>query len=242
MAKVLFYRITHDDGFAPNPYGKYLTLATCTPNHMRANLQKDDWIIGIESKSLARKRRKAGIHPEVKQSLIYIAKITETPITLNEYFRDERFSYKKPKPDSEIYEERRGDNVYYIEDGLWKWIKNHDHKKFNKLIKDIPDEELFFPVEKLQELWQDKKSRKKYGAILQDIRGNRVFISEEFLYFGDMCLECNEKLSPFIPQRGIKYCGFKQIKDYINELIKKYGFGRHGNPILFTIKKLGSKL
>lgn len=47
MSKILTYKMTYDGGFAPNPFWDYLTLATCTPNHMNANLWPGDWIVGL---------------------------------------------------------------------------------------------------------------------------------------------------------------------------------------------------
>ncbi len=235
MPKYLFYKMTHDSGFAPNPFWRYLTLATCTPNHMRADLQKGDWIIGVESSILANEREKANLNPDIEQLLIYIAKIDEV-LTLDQYFRDPRFEKKKFKKSSN-YKERRGDNVYYIEDGNWKWLRSHDHES-DELCK-LSEEEIFFNVEDLDKLWKDEKAREKYGVILQDIRGNRVFISKEFLYFGDKGVEFDKQFIECVPDRGIKYCPEEyanKLQDYINELIDKYGYGVHGNPILFSIK------
>ena len=235
MSKYLFYKITHDSGFAPNPFWGYLTLAACTPNHMRANLQKGDWIIGIESKILASERKKANLNPDIDQSLIYIAKVDEV-LTLDEYFRDPRFEKKKFRR-SRNYKERRGDNVYYIEDGKQKWLRGHDHEPDE--LYNLPDDEVFFYVEDLEKLWKDKEAQKKYGAILQDIRGNKVFISKEFLYFGDKGIEFNKEFLECIPNRGIKYCSEEyknKLQNYINELIKEYGYDTHGNPILYSIK------
>ena len=235
MGKFLFYRMTYDTGFAPNPYGDYLTLATCTPNHVKANLNVGDWIIGVESKALAQKRKKAGCHPEVDQCLIYVAKVSEI-LDLNSYFRDPRFEYKKYS--EKTWESKHGDNVYYKENGMWKWIRHHIHDNLSD------NEEVFFPVEKLDALWEDPKARKKYGAILQDIRGNKVFICKDFLYFGDKCLEFDKRFQSCLPVRNIRYCPgsscpkeiAEEFKEYIDSLIRKYGFGKHGDPICYCLK------
>ena len=79
--KYLFYKMTHDSGFAPNPFGKYLTLAACTPNHSKSRIDVGDYIIGVESKSLASQRHNINLEKEVEQSIIYIAKINEINLT-----------------------------------------------------------------------------------------------------------------------------------------------------------------
>jgi len=230
MPRFLFYKMTHDSGFAPNPFWGYLTLAACTPNHMRAKLQKGDWIIGVESQKLANKRRETNCNPNVEQSLIYIARVDEI-LTLDKYFTDKRFEKKKFKKSND-YRERRGDNVYYIEDGKWKWLRDHKHD--NKEVE-------FFYVDELDKLWEDKKTREKYGVILQDIRGNKVFISKEFLYFGDKGVEFDKYFLECVPNRGIKYCPEKyidQLQNYIDKLFKEYGKNKVlGNPINYCIKK-----
>ena len=163
-------------------------------------------------------------------------------LDLNSYFYDPRFKHKKYSSESWI--RRRGDNIYYIEDGKWKWIRGHDHERNNKAIENLPDEKVFFSVKELDKLWKSSKARKKYKAILQDIRGNRVFICKDFLYFGDRCLEFKKEFYKCLPTRGIKYCPgtncskeiITEFKQYINSLIEKYGFGKHGEPICYRLK------
>lgn len=49
--KLYTYIVTHDTGFAPNPFGEYCTLANCTPNHMGIRADADDWICGFSGKA-----------------------------------------------------------------------------------------------------------------------------------------------------------------------------------------------
>jgi len=233
MKKFLLYKMTSDTGFAPNPFGNYLTLATCTPNHQRANIGKGDWIIGVEGKTLAEERKKAGYHLEIEQCLIYAGKVCEV-LGLDSYFHDPRFENKKYSPSNP-----QGDNVYYIENNSWRWIRGHEHD-----IKSIPDEEAYIPVSKVDEFFRNKKLKEKYGAIIQDIWGNRVFICKEFLYFGNKCIEFNKKFLRCLNNRGIRYCTqedfpelFSELESYISSLVKEYGFGKHGNPINNRLEK-----
>lgn len=38
--------MTFETGLAPNPFGRWCTLAVCTPNHCNAQLEIGDWIVG----------------------------------------------------------------------------------------------------------------------------------------------------------------------------------------------------
>ena len=225
--KILSYRMTHDSGFAPNPFWGVLTLAACTPNHMRRKLEPGDWIVGYEADGL-KKRRQKKLCPEKDNLIIYIAKVDEI-LTLNEYFHDERFQMKKFVED-EGWERRRGDNVYYIEDGMWKWIKG------NKISHEHDWGQCdFFPIDNIPSC----------KPISQDVKGNRVFICKEFTYFGNKCVEFDKKFLDCIPNQppiGTKYCyeNSKLFKDYLNfieKLLSKYGKGKIGNPILCSIEE-----
>ncbi|SMC10074.1 hypothetical protein [Nitratiruptor tergarcus] len=233
MERYLIYRMTYDGGFTPNPFWGYLTVAACTPNHRRANLHPGEWIIGIESKELAKKRIAKGCNPDIEQLLIYAAKIDEC-LSLDQYFRDPRFQAKKFKKDGN-WKEQNGDNNYYKENNKWKWIRGHEHEP--RRLRDLPDEDVFFDEDKLYEYLKDEEKIKKYGVILQDLKGDRVFISKKFLYFGNKGVKFPQELLECAPKsRGFKYCRpndkrYKELKEFIDDRIKKYGYGVHGKPI-----------
>lgn len=79
------YKIEHDFGLAPNPFGGYCTLAVCKSS-IRSNkgLEVGSWIIGTGSKKLKNANK-----------LIYAMQVGEK-LTFNEYWNDPRFQYKKP--------------------------------------------------------------------------------------------------------------------------------------------------
>lgn len=85
------YKMTHDTGFAPNPYYGVLTLATCKPT-IRRCAKKDYWISGWTSVTV---QGKDGMHREFrdKQKLIYLAKVSEV-LKIENYW----FQYKKKQP------------------------------------------------------------------------------------------------------------------------------------------------
>lgn len=93
------YVITHDYGFAPNPFGGFLTLATCKPK-IRKTANPGDWIMGTGSV------KNVGIN-----KLIYAAKINQViPIAL--YGLEESYLIKRPTLNGQSWQ-RRGDNIYY---------------------------------------------------------------------------------------------------------------------------------
>lgn len=112
--KIYAYIITHDKGFAPNPFHGFLTLATCMPHIRRSkNFQLGDWLMGISSAaSLGRDR------------LIYAAQVNEI-VTWEEYSSNPHFAVKKTgKAGNSIH----GDNIYYKDNkGKWQQRPNHHH-------------------------------------------------------------------------------------------------------------------
>ncbi|HBC75910.1 MAG TPA: hypothetical protein DC017_13880 [Candidatus Wallbacteria bacterium] len=104
------YILTHDTGFAPNPFGGYCTLACCKPI-IRLSAKKGDWIIGLSGKQSG-------------NSLIYAMKITETPLTYKEYFSDIRFKSKIPDFKANLTICKRGDNIYKPAGNGFKQLKS----------------------------------------------------------------------------------------------------------------------
>jgi|SRR5690606_15529653 hypothetical protein len=119
--KLYTYIVTHDTGFAPNPFGEYCTLANCTPNHMGIRADADDWICGFSGKADGHR-------------LVYALQVDER-IRQDEYFRDSRFEDKKPADDPP--ERRCGDNFYELREGKgWKQHRNHYHNGDEHLKQD----------------------------------------------------------------------------------------------------------
>ena len=120
--KISSYVLPHDYDFAPNPFGDFLTLATCKPV-IRSNANVGDIILGVSSANSAMK----------SGHLIYAAIVSEV-LPLESYATDARFEYKKPKPND--LKSSLGDNIYYQENGQWKQIPNGSHV-ISELEKDI---------------------------------------------------------------------------------------------------------
>ena len=100
MELLYSYKMSHDDGFAPNPYFGVLTLATCM-GKMRQNTKIGNWIAGWTS------RKTATSTPPGEERLIYLAKVTDK-IPVAEYW--DRFPMKRPSDADE--KSTHGDNIY----------------------------------------------------------------------------------------------------------------------------------
>lgn len=128
--KLLSYIIKYDIGLAPNPFWGYCTLAVCTPNHRKAQLEKDDWILGLSSKASG-------------NQIVYLMKLTEEKMLFNDYFNDKRFLRKRPNSKGND-KERVGDNIYNIDyDGKWQQTTKSLHDTEDEKKKDLKSPYVF---------------------------------------------------------------------------------------------------
>lgn len=107
------YKLDHDYGLAPNPFGGYCTLADCK-SHIRNNqkLKISDWVIGTGSVGLG------NLH-----HLIFAMKVEEK-ITFMQYWEDIRFQYKKPVINGSLVQ-MYGDNIYHVDPRTKKWLQEN---------------------------------------------------------------------------------------------------------------------
>jgi hypothetical protein len=103
MTVLRAYKITHDSGFAPNPYAGCLTLATCKPGIRRVH-QIGAWLAGFTSQRLN------GDMPDAER-LIYLALVSHK-MELKDYYR--QYPQKRPGgcPNP--------DNIYKWEQGQYR--------------------------------------------------------------------------------------------------------------------------
>ena len=92
-----------DTGFAPNPFGCSLTLATCKPD-IRITAREDDWVAGFTSKGLA-------AHEVGSERLVYLMRVGRK-LLMRDYFRDPCFRDKIPDMSARGPEAKTGDNIY----------------------------------------------------------------------------------------------------------------------------------
>lgn len=93
--KVYSFILTHDSGFAPNPFYGVCTLACCKPSIRRA-AQVGDLIVGLSSRA---------------QRIVFAMQVTRM-MDFYDYWNDPRFASKRPDMRSPRRIDRRGDNIY----------------------------------------------------------------------------------------------------------------------------------
>ncbi|MDH0703580.1 hypothetical protein N5D41_19020 [Pseudomonas toyotomiensis] len=101
MARIHSYVVRYDSGFAPNPFYRYCTLATCKPK-IRKTAHIGDWVVGSGSND---RSVRLGGH------LVYAMRVTEA-MTFDEYNLDPRFEPKKPYRNGSR-KQSCGDNIYF---------------------------------------------------------------------------------------------------------------------------------
>lgn len=109
--RVFAYKVVRDFGFAPNPFQRYCTLATCKPN-VRGRAQVGDLVLGC------------GTVGRLPGHVLYAMRVTEK-LTFSAYWEDVRFERKRP---SLTHNKARsfGDNIYH-RDGVGSWIQANSH-------------------------------------------------------------------------------------------------------------------
>lgn len=201
------YKMTHDKGFAPNPFGHTLTLATCKPQ-IRKVKHKGQWIAGFTSVTL--NGDQLG-----EERLVYLMRIGEK-CHLRDYFIDPRFQDKIPDarlndPISEV-----GDNIYRpivpgaFEPSHFEQLKNPHH-------------------------WgtcgQSDFDRNR------DISGQNVLIADLFYYFGSCALTLPADCRPYLPKGQSAHgrrTPPDQAERFIRFIQEHYKPGRHCNPTQWT--------
>jgi hypothetical protein len=125
--RLFSYVITHDTGFAPNPFWGFCTLACCKPL-IRRTAEIGDWIVGIAPKSNGNR-------------LIY-AMLIEEILAYDEYYKDNRFAAKIPDFSKEQVIYKCGDNIY-------KPLANGGFQQLQSMHSDGPKEN---PAKKADDL------------------------------------------------------------------------------------------
>lgn len=197
------YKIEHDYGLAPNPFGGYCTLAVCR-GQIRANnrLGVGDWVIGTGSRALERISNRDQLH-----HLIFAMQIEEIT-TFEDYWNDNRFQYKKPVINGSLVQ-IYGDNFYHKDEKTGDWIQENSA---HSLKSGFPNND---------HLIRDTKSENVLISKTFYYFGNNSFlIPKKFLA---ICCE----------GRGIKSISIPEdiSSEFIEWLTSKYELGIHGDPI-----------
>lgn len=114
--RLFSYVIARDFGFAPNPFYRVCTLATCKPK-IRATAKEGDWILATGSKNY-----------NLEGRLVYAMQVDEV-LTFDEYWNSPRFQEKKPLLNGSR-KQRYGDNIYHRDTADGKWVQANSHHSF----------------------------------------------------------------------------------------------------------------
>ncbi|MBR4689696.1 MAG: hypothetical protein IKO90_04445 [Bacteroidales bacterium] len=207
MAEFLYcYKMTHDTGFAPNPYHNVLTLATCKPV-IRKCAKKDYWISGWASNVVQGKDQK---YTDKAQKLIYLAKVTDV-LSYEEYWKQYPLK-KQPTKSTE------GGKECYKSCGNGIVVRNDDISFCGDNIYE-PD------ANDPSGFKQHKNAHHNEQNKAHDLSGNNVLVCEEFYYFGiENALEIKNK--GFNVPRCKKFSvDDKEAKNVIDFVTKNYSKG-----------------
>lgn len=165
------YRLDHDLGFAPNPFFDWCSLACCM-SVIRKHAKLNDIIIGIAGSG---KRGLGRYHPQ----LIYWMRVEED-LTFDEYWRDSRFSHKRPQIPGPLMR-MVGDRTYRHEDGSADW-------SFDTSMHYVAN-----------------APQTDGGHVVRDTKVNRVLLSQHYTYWGGSGPAVPPHLLPLFPKgRGFK--------------------------------------
>ncbi len=183
------YKMTHDTGFAPNPFWGALTLATCKPG-IRKSKREGDWVAGFTSGSLCG-------DPVGGERLIYLMRVARK-LTIADYFMAPEFQIKIPSDESLAH--RRGDNIYRpkrkgaTNPADFEQLQNDNH----------------FDVSPACTVGDNRR---------RDVSGKFVLIANEFAYFGGQPLNIPPFLMPNVPTGMSQYGGATNDPDRAKKFI-----------------------
>ena len=181
------YVVKYDRGFAPNPYGGYCTLACCKPG-LRRRARRGDWVVGLA--------------PKARGSGIVYAMCVDEVLTFAEYWKDKRFTCKKPSFGGELIL-RVGDNIY--EPLAPKKFKQHPSLHSNGVFEN-----------------EENKTH--------DLNGKHVLIATTFNYWGSSPYPLPSGLEALCVGRGHRSRFATEVKEAFLRFIAECPSGIVANP------------
>lgn len=189
--RLISYKMSHDTGFAPNPFFGVLTLATCKPGIRRSSTRrKDDWIAGFGSKSMC--GDEAG-----NERLIFLMEVTEIK-PLKDYY--ENYPQKLPIPPG------NSDNNTGVIKNVRRGCGGNSQKMSSSKIdfRRVCGDNIYEPrclepqgpddYRQLNNQYHDTYEQKE-----RDIKGVNALISNKFYYFGGR-YEADGRAGFFLPE------------------------------------------
>jgi hypothetical protein len=166
------YKLTHDSGFAPNPFWGYLTLATCKPG-IRRSKKVGAWIAGFASGQLCG-------DAIGEEKLVYLMQVTEK-FSIADYFRSSRFVRKIPPTSG-------GQHVLSVGDNIYEPLRLHSTAP--SAFRQLPN----------NSHWDGIGVCTPKPSKAHDISGQFVLVSNRFAYFGSEALMIPPELRPNVPR------------------------------------------
>lgn len=160
------YTMTHDTGFAPNPYHNVLTLATCKPL-IRKYAKVGYWIAGWTGNAVHNKQGE--VDSRGAGRLIYLAQISEK-LSFEEYW--EKYPEKRPL---EIY-----DKSPKAKTGCGCSAIAYDYDVYNDCGDNIYKPDKNNP----SGFTQLKNNHHGEAQKEHDLSGKYVLVCKDFYYFG----------------------------------------------------------
>jgi len=185
--RVFSYIVKHDTGFSPNPFHGYCTLACCKPA-IRRTAKKGDWVVGLSPKKDGNR-------------IVYLMLVDEPSKTFAEYWKDKRFTAKRPRHDNGVLA-RCGDNIYEPRgSGYCQLQSMHSNEGLENL---------------------ENKAH--------DLRGEFVLISETFAYYGSKPRDLPPQLTALVSGRGHGSRFSEEVLAAFRSFTQTVKFGVHAAP------------
>ena len=204
------YTMTHDTGFAPNPYHGILTLATCKPL-IRKYAKEGYWISGWTGNAVHDKQ--GGIDTKGAGRLIYLAQVSEV-LSFQQYW--EKYPTKRPL---ELCDESP-----ISKKGCECSVKVNISSNHNDCGDNIykPDENDPSGFIQLKNRHHGKEQQE------HDLSGENVLICKEFYYFG---VENAIRIEGVTRIPRWKKIVSKDACNIIQQVITNYKLGLYPQPL-----------
>ncbi|NJD33089.1 MAG: hypothetical protein FIB04_14520 [Gammaproteobacteria bacterium] len=196
------YKLSHDTGFAPNPFFGTLTLATGVPD-IRQAASMDDWIAGFTSTQLCG-------DAVGTERLVFLMRVEEV-LSIAEYFGDRRFARKIPSLAGGPEVHRHGDNIY------------------QPICDRAAVPEHFEQLRNLHH-WDHAHDCEDARSKRHDVGGRRVLVATEFVYFGREALQVPDFARPVVP-RGSSRIGVLTRDSELARAFIDFALARASRPV-----------
>lgn len=195
--RLFAYKMSHDSGFAPNPFWGHLTLATCKPQ-IRLHKRKGDWIAGFSSGELCG-------DAVGKERLVYLMQVNKR-IPMAQYYGDPTFAEKIPRRRGARHIDRLGDNIYR---------PRHEPATAPSDFEQIPNDHHY----------NTANCSPDRDAQAHDLSGGFVLVADRFVYFGSKPLSLPSAIRPTVPvgqsSQGWRTKDEKRARDFIAHVFRE---------------------